>query len=76
MPSRSARPGMTAVELEERAAECYRHSGMWLAATFDLDLILSRRDALAKAERYAALGLEAEREARRLRRSTEWRDDG
>ena len=69
VPERTAPPGLTADELDARAAACYHHAGKWLAATFDLDLIVPRRDALGHAERWAARGLEAERHARMLRRS-------
>jgi hypothetical protein len=70
VPARDLAPGLSAAELDDRAAECYRHAGRWLAATFDLDLIVHRRDAFAHAERWAARGLQAERQARRERRIT------
>ena len=68
---RDTPPGLTPYELEARASACYLHAGKWLAATFDLDLIVARRDAFAHAERWAARGLEAERHARMLRRSSD-----
>lgn len=70
VPPREAPPGASADDLDARAAECYRHAGRWLAATFDLDLIVTRRDAFAHAERWAARALEAERQARVLRRTS------
>ena len=64
-------PAITVDQLEHRAGKCYECAGRWLASTFTADLIGTRRDALATAERWAARGLECQRQARRLRRATE-----
>ena len=65
------KPAITPDQLDHRAQHAYYQAGRWLAATFDLDLIGSRRDALAAAEKWAARGLDCERKAREMRRSFE-----
>ena len=67
---------LTPAELDERAATSYEKAGRWLAATFDLDTLGDQRDAMANAESWAAHGLQAERHAARIRKSTEENDNG
>lgn len=57
--------------LEADALQSYNRAGQWLARTFVVDTIDARRTSYANAERWAARGLELERQAKKMRGSFE-----
>lgn len=61
----------TAAHLEADAMKSYTRAGQWFARTLVLDTIDARRTSYANAERWAARGVELERQARKMRGSFE-----
>lgn len=57
--------------LKVEAQVSFTRAGQWLARTFVVDTIEARRASYANAERWAARGLELERQAKKMHGSVE-----